>query len=615
MCGTGQDAGEADFAHNRNAGHCADVAIHVVCGTGSALDHGALKHVAMVDLRPQINTCFAVMGAVCMLYAAWSLYRLMPLTRQPIVLRDKAAEQFGDFFAVKEAAGPTLLFAIAAVGVGIIFAVAIPDLLISEFILPAAALVVLTFGVGLRALFSFYFRWILLRRIKLTVAGGNEELEPKPRKRWGNVLWVLYWLLVIGVYLAGSYLFGSFLLYLYISLIALLLFALFHTANRFFYKKTGKVRLMLILRNILACSAIVLVCYLALVFGTCINSIYIFSLDFENFHRSTCEIAYDESTGVYTMTGEMTPDSGELRILQLTDIHYGRSVTTILSDRKALDACYAMIEEAQPDLVIITGDIAYPIPAQSFTFNNSNPFKQIASFMRQTEIPWMLIYGNHDTEATATWSGEKASRYFASLARSDRNLLYADKQPDIYGRYNQYIRIQNQDGSLNRILFLMDTNDYTTGADGTQVYDSVHSDQIAWYGDTIRTISAVEGKTVPSFVFMHIPMPAYAEAWEALQAGTAEYLFGENAESVSCSETDNGMFERMLREKSTQAVFVGHDHVNNMGIKYKGIDLIYSKSIDYIAYPGIAKQTKQRGATLIHVYYDGYSVEQLSYTK
>lgn len=116
---------------------------------------------------------------------------------------------------------------------------------------------------------------------------------------------------------------------------------------------------------------------------------------------------------------------------------------------------------------------------------------------------------------------------------------------------------------------------------------------------------------------MHIPLPAFAEAQTALQTGLedAVYLFGENGEKVSCSMDDHGMFRSMVQNKSTQAVFVGHDHINNIAVQYKGIDLIYSKSIDYIAYPGIAKRTSQRGATLIHVYYDGYSVEQLDYGK
>lgn len=119
---------------------------------------------------------------------------------------------------------------------------------------------------------------------------------------------------------------------------------------------------------------------------------------------------------------------------------------------------------------------------------------------------------------------------------------------------------------------------------------------------------------MPSFVFLHIPLPAFAEAKAALDAGSsdAEYLLGENGEGVSCPDRDDGFFDAMLEAGSTQAVFAGHDHLNNMGIRYRGIDLVYSKSIDCIAYPGIAQRSDQRGATLITLDSEGgYRIEQL----
>ena len=59
-------------------------------------------------------------------------------------------------------------------------------------------------------------------------------------------------------------------------------------------------------------------------------------------------------------------------------------------------------------------------------------------------------------------------------------------------------------------------------------------------------------------------------------------------------------------------MFVGHDHLNNLAVRYKGVDLVYSKSIDYIAYPGIANRTAQRGATLITLKGDQYTLQSLS---
>ena len=82
--------------------------------------------------------------------------------------------------------------------------------------------------------------------------------------------------------------------------------------------------------------------------------------------------------------------------------------------------------------------------------------------------------------------------------------------------------------------------------------------------------------------------------------------------NVKSKLTNRGDFEK----GSTEAVFVGHDHLNNMGIKYKGVDLVYSKSIDYIVYPGISQMTEQRGATLITILQDGsYRLGQVDYER
>ncbi len=348
--------------------------------------------------------------------------------------------------------------------------------------------------------------------------------------------------------------------------------------------------------------------------GTNYNEAYINNLDYSVFgHQS--RFFYDNESGVYTVRAE----SNELKILQLTDIHLGGGITTIDTDRKAIDACYTLIKETQPDLIIVTGDIVYPIPVQAFNKNSLKPFYQFCSFMNNVGIPWAIVYGNHDTEVVTGYD----SRSFESLCRYFKEddtspMLYADKQPAIYGRYNQYLRIENQDGSLNRLIFLMDSNDYIKAADIVKEYDSVHQDQIDWYAKTIDDVSRQENHTVKSFVFMHIPFQEFEEAEKALKAGSpdAVYLFGENKEGVSCPDYNSGFFDVILNKKSTEAVFVGHDHVNNMGIQYKGVDLVYSKSIDYLAYPQIAQMTKQRGATLITIMQDGrYTIRQIDYDK
>ena len=61
---------------------------------------------------------------------------------------------------------------------------------------------------------------------------------------------------------------------------------------------------------------------------------------------------------------------GDFRVMHLTDIHIGGGFMSKTVDEKALNAVAAMITKEKPDLVIATGDIAFPIPYRAGTFNN-----------------------------------------------------------------------------------------------------------------------------------------------------------------------------------------------------------------------------------------------------
>ncbi|MDE6273456.1 MAG: metallophosphoesterase [Clostridiales bacterium] len=437
--------------------------------------------------------------------------------------------------------------------------------------------------------------------------------KTKHKRTW--IKWTIYWGIVLFVYITLSAIFGNFVLYALLLLLAAAYFALrllFAPFVQLIPSRIIKLALYIIL-DCLILGGLVGVCFVIVESGTSYNNSYIASLDYTRFAH-TSSYRYDHETGVYTVTSE----NEDLKILQLTDVHLCGSINTIGTDRKAIDACYTLIEEAQPDLIIVTGDIVYPIPIQTFNSNNLIPVDQFCTFMNKVGIPWMMVYGNHDTELVADYDEKSLSSLFRHYKGEGAPMLYAEKQPDIYGRYSQYLRIENRDGSLNRVLFLIDSNDYVQDSSEINDYDSVHDDQIQWYSDTIDELSKAEGSTISSFVFMHIPFRAFADAQEALRTGNpdAVYLFGENGEGVSCPARDSGFFDTILSKGSTQAVFVGHDHLNNMAVNYKGIDLVYSKSIDYIAYPRIANETAQRGATLITLHEDKtYEMKQIDYAK
>ncbi|SFQ18682.1 Calcineurin-like phosphoesterase [Lachnospiraceae bacterium XBB1006] len=327
-------------------------------------------------------------------------------------------------------------------------------------------------------------------------------------------------------------------------------------------------------------------------------------------------IVYDEASGVYTIT----KSTDTLKILHLTDIHLGGSLFSASKDVKALKACYAEICATHPDLVVVTGDMTFPLGIMSMSFNNEAPVQQFAAFMRNVGIPWCFTYGNHDTEGVASMSAKGLDELYKSLSyKTSGTLLYPYVQPDITGRNNQLIEVRNMDGSLNQALFLIDSNAYTEN--GINDYDYIRDDQVEWYKAQVRRLEEQSGGPVKSLAFFHIPLQQYRTAYELYEAGSSEvtYFFGSNDEKminkVCCSEHPSKLFEAMKELGSTTGTFCGHDHYNNMSLEYQGIRLTYGMSIDYLAMPGIAHDTKQRGGELITVYSDGtWGVEQIPLT-
>ncbi|SFB92987.1 metallophosphoesterase [Ruminococcus albus] len=325
--------------------------------------------------------------------------------------------------------------------------------------------------------------------------------------------------------------------------------------------------------------------------------------------HNTHKISYDEDTGIYTIT--KTTD--DFKILHLTDIHIGGSLYSYPEDMKALRACYAEIEHTHPDLVIVTGDMCFPMGIMSMSLNNSAPVHQFAAFMRNTGIPWAFTYGNHDTESMSTMNKTELNEVYKSLSyKTSANLLYPYVQPDIMGRNNQLIELRNSDGSLNTGLFLIDSNAYT--GESLNAYDYIHDDQVDWYADEVQRLKAEAGHTVNSLLFFHIPLQEYKTATELYLEGSDEvkHYFGENPgdhggitnDLVCCSEYPSKLFDTAVELGSTTGMFCGHDHYNNASLEYRGIRLTYGMSIDYLAMPGIENETKQRGAELITIHSD-----------
>ena len=315
----------------------------------------------------------------------------------------------------------------------------------------------------------------------------------------------------------------------------------------------------------------------------------------------------------------------EFKIVQLSDVHIGAGWMCLKKDAMALNAVAAMLTAEKPDLVIVTGDIAYPVPFQAGTFNNKNSANIFASLMEKLGIYWTLGFGNHDTEAYSFYNREEISDFY--LDEKFEHCLYQAGPADVDGFGNQLINVKNSDGIITQSLFVFDSHSYTDN-DWFGImwkYDNIHENQIEWYKNCLANVNAKndaiyaekgsdEKSDVKSLAFFHIPLVEMKTAWDEYaengyqdteDAKLVYGVAGETGKVVFCGMHEDNLFETMEELGSTKGVFFGHDHKNNLSFDYKGIRLTYSMTVDYLAYPGIYKLGAQRGCTVITVSPEG----------
>ena len=315
----------------------------------------------------------------------------------------------------------------------------------------------------------------------------------------------------------------------------------------------------------------------------------------------------------------------DFKVMQLTDIHLGGGWISLKKDAMAINAVAAMVTAEKPDLVVITGDIAFPLPYASGTLNNLAPAKLFAALMENLGVYWTVTFGNHDTESFSYYNREKVSDFYENSGF--KYCLYQAGPDNIDGYGNHVINVKNTAGEITQSLFMFDSHSYTDD-DPLGIrwnYDNIQPSQIEWYKNTLAKLNeqnnavlAANGKepvdTIKSLAFFHIPLTETKTAWyeyadngykDTENAKLVYGVAGETGEIVYSPVGEDNLFETMVELGSTKAVFFGHDHLNNFALNYKGIQLTYGYSVDYLAYWQISKKGAQRGCTIIETKPDG----------
>ncbi len=300
----------------------------------------------------------------------------------------------------------------------------------------------------------------------------------------------------------------------------------------------------------------------------------------------------------------------DFKIMTATDLHLGAPGAEL--NNKSLQKLMDRIAEEKPDLVIFTGDVVLSDCQQIDAV-------QLSMLMEKTGVYWAYVFGNHEAREEKEYF-----KYFLykGLTYCPHCLdLFGD--PSLYGYGNFAIHIKNGEKSLAKSLFLFDSGrdiqeksrvKYHLPAD-MKGYDFLKEEQINWYRKELARVKSLYGD-VKTMCYMHIPVPEYKNVFDGNEtdgftpSGKAELLYGTQFESVGCSAYNSGFFDAAVNEGSLQALFAGHDHINDFCALYKGVYLVYTQCTGYNTYnmtekKGWDEKDCHYGVTLTTVKKDG----------
>lgn len=256
---------------------------------------------------------------------------------------------------------------------------------------------------------------------------------------------------------------------------------------------------------------------------------------------------------------------GKFRIAQITDMHWGYSDSIAVQKmvRK-------MVSEEHPQLIILTGDNVTDAPNLA---QNKVEWQKVIGMLEETGVPYAIVMGNHDAEASKGMNADVLESWLAEL--TTRCINYPTTS-NCFGHGNRALEILSEKSSdVAALVYVMDSNDYPADPElrKNSYYDWIHRDQIEWYEKTSDKYTARNGgKPLPSVAYYHICVPEY------LTVATDPNTFGSyKPGSCSPASFNTGFFASAAMHKDIMGMFVGHDHSNDYCGILQNIALCYGR--------------------------------------
>jgi len=299
------------------------------------------------------------------------------------------------------------------------------------------------------------------------------------------------------------------------------------------------------------------------------------------------------------------PD-GHFRILEVSDFHAGEAYNP-----KLTVGLESLLNETDPDFVIFGGDQCLDRPDREGV---RDYFSEMIRPVLDRKLPWGAIFGNHDHECGIPVEEEM------EVYESMEGCLFTRGPKEIHGVCNCRLPVYAHDGDQPAyLIWAMDSNRYVTdysrlfglkreyglsdfvfpnhnnnGENGaTPLFD-----QVAWYYNGSIEAEKQAGKKIPGVMFMHIPLPEYAEV---LRNPEECHARGNVREQSGFSELSSGLFLAALERGDIRGFFFAHEHLIDLEGEYLGITMACDAALGY----NMSAHDDMRGGRVIDLYENG----------
>ena len=256
-------------------------------------------------------------------------------------------------------------------------------------------------------------------------------------------------------------------------------------------------------------------------------------------------------------------NQGRFKILQVTDMHLSTglgkcrdeypSTPHCDADPRTLEFVSATLDSEKPDLVVLSGDV---VNGETAPDAQTALFKMAEPFVKR-QIPYALIFGNHDDEGSLSRGELMAWTTGLPYSLSEAGPATVDG----VGNYVVEVLAGGTSHNSALTLYLLDTHAYSPDEAHYKGYDWIKPSQIAWFRETARALRnqpAHKGYAHRrlDMAFIHIPLPEYRDSGNLIP-GAGEWREPPTAPGF------NSHFADALLEHGVFGVSAGHDHVND----------------------------------------------------